>query len=240
MALLELKNVSKAFGGLQACDRINLEINEGEIVGLIGPNGAGKTTLFNCVTGYYTPTGGEVHFRGERITGLPPDKVSHKGIARTFQVVRTFREMTVLENVMIGAFCRVASPAQAREAALRVLEFAGLADKRDALGAGCTIADRKRIELARALATKPSLIMLDEVMAGLNQSETMEAVQLVKDMRAQGLTILMVEHVMEVIMPISDRVVVLNYGQKIAEGSPAEVVSNEQVIKAYLGDDYRA
>ena len=240
MALLELLEVTKRFGGLVACDRVNLEVNKGEIVGLIGPNGAGKTTLFNCITGYYGPSSGSIRFRGEDITGLPPDQVSHKGITRTFQVVRTFKEMTVLENVMIGAFCRVASTAHASREALKVLEFTGLADKKDALGGGLTIADKKRVELARALATKPGLIMLDEAMAGLNQREVSEAIEMVKAIRAQGTTVFLVEHVMEAIMPISDRVVVLNYGRKIAEGAPAEITRNEEVIKAYLGEDYRA
>jgi branched-chain amino acid transport system ATP-binding protein len=240
MALLELGGVTKTFGGLVACNEVNLFVDEGEIVGLIGPNGAGKTTLFNCITGYYRPDRGTITFEGQNITGLPPDKVSHRGLARTFQVVRTFKEMTVLENVMIGSYCRVASTEEARKEALRVLEFTGLLGKKDALGAGLTVADKKRLELTRALATKPRLIMLDEAMAGLNQREVSEAIEMVRVIRDQGTTVFLVEHVMEAIMPISDRVIVLNYGEKIAEGTPAEVCADEEVIKAYLGEDYRA
>jgi branched-chain amino acid transport system ATP-binding protein len=240
MALLELSGITKRFGGLVACNEVSLVVNEGEIVGLIGPNGAGKTTLFNCITGYYRPDGGTITFDGQNITDWSPDRVSHRGLARTFQVVRTFKEMTVLENVMIGSYCRVASTEDARKEALRVLEFTGLLGKKDALGAGLTVADKKRLELTRALATRPRLIMLDEAMAGLNQREVAEAIVMVKAIRDQGVTVFLVEHVMEAIMPISDRVIVLNYGERIAEGTPAEVCANEEVIKAYLGEDYRA
>ena len=240
MALLELSKLTKSFGGLMALGGVDLVINEGEIVGLIGPNGAGKTTLFNCVTGYYRPTKGQVVFDGEDITGMPAERVCHKGIARTFQVVRTFKRMSVLENVMVGALSRISSTSRARELALRVLESTGLLHKKDAVGTGLTIADKKRLELARALATQPRLIMLDEVMAGLHAKEVVDAAELVKGMRGQGITVFMVEHVMEAIMPIADRIVVLNHGEKIAEGSPHEIVHTEDVIKAYLGEDYRA
>jgi branched-chain amino acid transport system ATP-binding protein len=240
MALLELEQVTKQFGGLVACHEVSLSVNDGEIVGLIGPNGAGKTTLFNCITGYYRPTSGKVRFDGQDITGWSPNLVSHRGIGRTFQVMRTFKEMTVLENVMIGSFCRVASTGVARKEALKVLEFTGLLGKKDALGAGLTVGDKKRLELTRALATKPRLIMLDEAMAGLNEREVAEAIEMVRAIRDQGITVFLVEHVMEAIMPISDRVIVLNYGEKIAEGTPADICANEEVIKAYLGEDYRA
>jgi branched-chain amino acid transport system ATP-binding protein len=238
--LLEVNHLTKKFGGLTANDSIDMAVHAGEIVGLIGPNGAGKTTLFNCIAGHYPVTDGTVRFQGRDVTRLSPEEVCVAGIARTWQVVQVFRGMTVLENVMVGAFCRVADTARARRAALEVLEFTGLSDKRDYMAADVTIADKKRIELSRALATQPTLIMLDEAMAGLNQTETAEAVELVRAIRQKGITVLMVEHVMECIMPISDRIVVLNYGRRISEGTPAEVCQDEQVIQAYLGDKYRA
>ncbi len=239
MALLEVSNLTKRFGGLVANDRITLEINEGEIVGLIGPNGAGKTTLFNCIAGYYRPDEGSVRFMGRDITGLPPEKVCKEGIARTFQLVKIFKDMTVLENVMVGALCRARDVAEAREEAMRVLEFVGEADKKDVPAGSLTIAHKKRIELARALATKPKLLMLDEAMAGLNPAEISEAVDLVRRIRDRGITVFLVEHVMSAIMPISDRIIVLDYGRKIAEGLPEEIATNEEVIKAYLGERYR-
>jgi len=235
MALLEVSNLTKRFGGLVANDRITLEINEGEIVGLIGPNGAGKTTLFNCIAGYYRPDEGSVRF----MAGLPPEKVCKEGIARTFQLVKIFKDMTVLENVMVGALCRARDVAEAREEAMRVLEFVGEADKKDVPAGSLTIAHKKRIELARALATKPKLLMLDEAMAGLNPAEISEAVDLVRRIRDRGITVFLVEHVMSAIMPISDRIIVLDYGRKIAEGLPEEIATNEEVIKAYLGERYR-
>jgi branched-chain amino acid transport system ATP-binding protein len=240
VALLEVNQLTKKFGGLLANDRIDMAVQEGEILGLIGPNGAGKTTLFNCVAGHYPVTSGRVSFGGKDITGWPPERICLAGIARTWQIVQSFRGMTVLENVMVGSFCRAPRTADARREALKVLEFTGLVDKRDYLGANVTIADRKRIELSRALATRPTLIMLDEVMAGLNPTETAQAVELVKAIRNKGITVLMVEHVMECIMPVADRIVVLNYGRKIAEDSPARVCENKEVIEAYLGDKYHA
>jgi len=236
MALLELHNVSKSFVGLMANQDISLSIDPGEIVGLIGPNGAGKTTLFNCIAGFYPPTGGRIVFDDQDITGLPPERICFKGIARTFQIVRTFKEMTTLENVMVGAFCRTHSAARARKKAEEILKFAGLTEMRDQVSVGLTLAGKKRLEIAKALATDPKLIMLDEAMAGLNLSETRQAVELVKKIRDKGLTVLLVEHVMEVVMPISDRVVVLDYGVKIAEDTPANIVKNEKVIRAYLGE----
>jgi branched-chain amino acid transport system ATP-binding protein len=238
--LLEAIDVTKRFGGLVANDHISMSVNEGEILGLIGPNGAGKTTLFNCIAGHYSVTSGTVKFQGRDITRLAPEEVCLAGIARTWQVVQIFRGMTILENVMVGAFCRTSRTADAQAEAMKVLEFTGLADKRGYMAADVTIADKKRIELSRALATKPVLIMLDEAMAGLNPKETTDAVQLIKDIRDQGITVLMVEHVMECIMPISDRIVVLNYGRKIAEGPPAVVCQDEEVVDAYLGEKYHA
>jgi len=240
MPLLEVQGLSKHFGGLVANDRIDLRVEKGEIVGLIGPNGAGKTTLFNCIAGFYPLTAGSVQFKGEDITGLPPNEICLRGIARTFQIVRVFKDMSVLDNVMVGAFNRTNSAARARQKALEVLDFCGLAAKKSLLAGGLTIADKKRLEFTKALATDPSLLMLDEAIAGLNQTETAEAVELVKKVRGSGITVLLVEHVMEVVMPISSRVVVLEYGKKIAEDSPEKVIHNEEVIKAYLGDKYHA
>jgi branched-chain amino acid transport system ATP-binding protein len=240
MPLLEVQGLSKHFGGLVANDRIDLRVDKGEIVGLIGPNGAGKTTLFNCIAGFYPPTAGNVQFKGEDITGLPANEICLRGIARTFQIVRIFKDMSVLDNVMVGAFSRTNSAARAKQRALEVLDFCGLAAKKSLLAGGLTIADKKRLDFTKALATDPSLLMLDEAIAGLNQTETAEAVELVKKVRDSGITVLLVEHVMEVVMPISSRVVVLEYGKKIAEDSPEKVIHNEEVIKAYLGDKYHA
>jgi len=240
MALLEVKYLTKDFGGLRANDQINLKVEEGEIVGLIGPNGAGKTTLFNCIAGFYPPSAGEVWFKGENITALPANLICQRGIARTFQLVRVFKDMTVLDNVMVAAFNRTNKASSAQKKALEVLDFCGLVTKKNMLAGGLTIADKKRLEFAKALATAPSLLMLDEAMAGLNQTETAEAVELIKKVRASGITIFLVEHVMEVVMPISHRVVVLNYGRKIAEDIPEKIIQNEEVIKAYLGEKYHA
>jgi branched-chain amino acid transport system ATP-binding protein len=240
MALLEVRQLTKNFGGLMANDHVDLRVNEGEIVGLIGPNGAGKTTLFNCIAGFYPSSGGQVFFKGEDITGLPSNEICLKGIARTFQMVRIFKDMPVLDNVMVGAFNRTGSASVARKKAMEVLDFCGLLPKKGMLAGGLTIANKKRLEVAKAFATGPSLLMLDEAMAGLNQTETAEAVELVKKIRNSGVTVLLVEHVMEVVMPISNRVVVLDYGRKIAEDTPEKVINNEEVIKAYLGDKYHA
>lgn len=239
MALLSIEQVTKTFGGLTAVDRVSFDVHVGEIVGLIGPNGAGKTTLFHCIAGFHKPTHGRIYFDGQDITGKPPHEICHLGLARTFQIVRTFPEMTVLENVMVGAFAHTHRRVHAEAEARRILELTGLSDKAHLPGRSLTIADKKRVELARALATRPKLLMLDEVMAGLNPAERQAAVSLVRTIQAQGITILMVEHVMEVIMPISQRVVVLNYGRKIAEGPPDQVVRDENVIAAYLGEKFR-
>ena len=240
MPLLEVRDLTMRFGGLVANDRVSLHVDADEIVGLIGPNGAGKTTLFSCISGTIRATSGQVLLDGQDVVGQAPEEICRRGIARTFQIVRTFREMTVLENVMVGALLRSGGTRQARVDAEEVLELTGLAHKRHVLGAGLTIADRKRVELARALATRPKLLMLDEVMAGLNPRERREAVELVRAAHARGIAILMVEHVMEVIMPISDRVVVLTNGRKLLEDRPEAVARNEEVIKAYLGERYRA
>ena len=240
MALLELRGVTKRFGGLVANDRVDLDVGEGEIVGIIGPNGAGKTTLFNQVAGLYRADGGSIRFAGREVGRLPAEEICRLGIARTFQIVRVLKDMTVLENVLVGALCRTASVRRAQEAAREVLTLVGLEERAGTLAAALTIAEKKRVELARALATRPRLLLLDEAMAGLNPKETAEAVSLVRKINGQGITLLVVEHVMEVIMPISHRVAVLDGGRKIAEGPPAEIARNLAVIRAYLGDRYRA
>jgi branched-chain amino acid transport system ATP-binding protein len=236
-ALLEVRGVTKQFGGLMANKDISFTIGTGEIVGLIGPNGAGKTTLFNCVTGYMHPEQGQIHFGGESITDAHPAQVCGRGIARTWQVVRTFGRMTVIDNVICGALKRTNRVREARARAERLLEFSGLADKAALPAANLTLADKKRLEIARALATEPRMLLLDEAMSGLTPTETAAAVQLVRRIHGElGVALCVVEHVMEVVMPLSQRVIVLDYGLKIAEGPPLEIVKNELVIKAYLGD----
>jgi len=238
MILLDIQNVTKRFGGLTAVDSVNLSIEKGQIFGLIGPNGSGKSTLFNCITGVYQPTSGKVMFQDQEITGLKPWDIAKMHIARTFQLVKPFGMKTVLYNVMVGSFARTKSPAKAREVAIEVLERLHLDDKKDILAKNLTIADRKRLELARALATKPKLLLLDEVMAGLRPTEVEEMLDVLRGLRDGGMTIFVIEHIMRAIMSISDRVLAINFGKWIAEGTPAEVANDEMVIKAYLGDDY--
>ena len=238
--LLDVRGVTKRFGGLLANDDVSFTVNEGEIVSIIGPNGAGKSTLFNCVTGFYPPNAGNVLFRGKDITRLAADRICKLGIARTFQIVQVITDMTVLENVMTGAFLRRARNGAAREKAEEVLRFAGLDEKRDAAATSLTIEAKKRLEVSMALATEPKLLMLDESMAGLNPVELRLMIALLRRVRASGVTLVIVEHVMEAVMELSDRVVVINSGKKIVEGPPKEVVVNPQVIQAYLGDRYHA
>jgi branched-chain amino acid transport system ATP-binding protein len=240
MEILNVKNLTMKFGSLAAVDDVSLSVGKGEIVGLIGPNGAGKTTFFNCLTGYLTPQNGAVHFDGHTITGMRPNRICRLGLARTFQIVQVFREMTTWENVIVGAFCRTANASEAYRETLEILKFTGLDAKKDSLVGNLTIADHKRLEISKALATKPNLLMLDEAMAGLNATETIEAIELIKKIRNRGITLIVVEHVMEVIMSLSQRVVVFDSGKKIAEDAPEKVVKNPRVIEAYLGGDVHA
>lgn len=236
--LLELKDLTISFGGLTAVNKLNTKLYNGEAVGLIGPNGAGKTTAFNLIVGVYKPTEGQVVFNGENITGLEPYEVCRKGIGRTFQVVKPFGKMTVLQNIMVGAFVNTAKQKEAKRIATEIMEKVGLQNKRDDLAQNLTIPERKRLEVAKALATKPKLLLLDEVLAGLNPTEIEDAIVLIKSINQEGITVLMIEHVLQATMAICSRIIVLDYGKKIAEGTPAEVTSNSEVIKAYLGDDY--
>jgi branched-chain amino acid transport system ATP-binding protein len=240
MGILEGKKVRKYFGGLAAVYDVDFEINEGEVVGLIGPNGAGKTTLFNLISGSLRTTAGEIKYKGQRITGLKPHEICKLGIARTFQSVKLFGNMTVLDNVFLGSICGTAtsgSTLDAKRKAMALLEFVGLSAKKSELAKNLPIAEQKRLEVARALATKPELLLLDEVMAGLNPTEVLGAVKLIKEMNSQGITVLMVEHVMRAIMGISDRIIVLHHGEKIADGAPKEISTNKEVIEVYLGKD---
>lgn len=236
--ILEVKNVSKVFGGLMAVNDVSFDLAEGQILGLIGPNGAGKTTLFNCINSVYPATTGEVLFRGQRINGLPTYQIAHLGMARTHQIVRPLNELTVRENVMVGAcFGRHHHHLRAAaEIADEVLGFIGLAPRAGLLASSLNVAQKKRLELARALASQPYLLLLDEVLAGLNPSEVSSMVDTIRAIRDQGVTIIMIEHIMHAIMNLSDRVIVLNYGELIAAGTPEEVSQNEQVIEAYLGN----
>jgi branched-chain amino acid transport system ATP-binding protein len=231
-----LKDVSKAFGGLRAVDRLSFEVSAGEIVGLIGPNGAGKTTVFNLISGYDPPTEGSITFEGQRINGRKPYELAAIGIGRTFQIVKPFAGLSVLDNVTVAAYLRYPTQREARRKAGEVLEFIGMADRAELPAAGLTLAGRKRLEIGKALALEPKLILLDEVVAGLNPTEADQTVQLILSIRESGVTTLIVEHIMRVIMGISHRVVVLNYGSLIAQGAPEAVARDPQVIQAYLGE----
>jgi len=238
MRILELKGVNKSFGGLKAVEDFNLSIEEGGILGLIGPNGAGKSTIFNCIAGVYPPTAGEIYFKGENITHQRPWDLCRKGLARTFQIVKPFSSRTVLYNVTVGAFATTGKRAEAERRALKVLRLLHMQDVKDVRASTLTIAYLKRLEIARALATQPKLLLLDEVMAGLRPTEVDEMVKIIKELRESGVTIFVIEHIMRAIMALSDRIAVLHFGKKITEGTPKEVASDERVIKAYLGEEY--
>jgi len=238
MNILEINNLVKDFGGLRAVDTLNLSIAKGEILGMIGPNGAGKSTAFNCIAGVYAPTKGDVYFTGKKINGVKPWNLCKNGLARTFQIVKPFRSKSVLYNVMVGSFVTTDKTTVAEEKALNVLKILSFENKKDERAGNLTIAELKRLEVARALATEPKLLLFDEVMAGLRPAEVDEMVQIIKNLRDQGITIFVIEHIMRAIMALSDRIVVIHFGKKIAEGSPQEVASDENVIKAYLGDEY--
>jgi branched-chain amino acid transport system ATP-binding protein len=236
--ILQAQDVTKRFGGLQALSNVTFDLPPGQILGLIGPNGAGKTTLFNVINGVFAPEAGKVLLRGEDITGLPPYEVARRGIARAYQVVRPLSDLTVAENVMVGAcFGRECfSLAAAADLAQEVLAQVGLADRAQQPAGILNVAQKKRLEMARAVAARPYLLLLDEVLAGLNPSEIAAMLDTIRQLRDSGITILMIEHVMQAVMNVSDRVIVLDYGQLIAAGTPEEVVNNPLVIEAYLGD----
>ncbi|MBI2002257.1 MAG: ABC transporter ATP-binding protein [candidate division NC10 bacterium] len=237
--LLEVEGLAKRFGGVQAVVDLSFHDREGEILGMIGPNGSGKTTTFNMITGFYPPDRGRVRFAGRDITGLPPYEVCGCGICRTFQVAKPFRELTVIRNVMTGTLLRHPDPALAETRAEEVLRAVGLAERAQMQAGSLTTIDQRRLEVARALGTAPRLLLLDETMAGLNPTEVAEAMRLIASLRDQGLTVVVVEHVMRAVMSLSDRIVVLDQGTKIAEGNPREISSDPRVIQAYLGAEYQ-
>lgn len=235
---MEVKGICKRFGGLQAISQVSFHLEQGEILGIIGPNGAGKTTLFNVITGFLKPDSGEVCLEQEGLFHLKPHQICQRGMVRTFQLVKPFLQLSVLENVTIAALNRKKSVAEANKRALAIIEFVGLSERRYNLATSLSLPHRKRLELARALATGPKLLLLDEVMAGLNPTETDALIRLLLRVNQEGVTIALIEHVMRGVMALSKRVIALNYGQKIAEGKPEEIVRTREVIEAYLGEEF--
>lgn len=239
MSLLQIQNVTKRFGGLIAVDDVSFDIEEGEVLGLIGPNGAGKTTLFNSISGTHIPEEGEITFSGEMIKGLKPHDIARRGLVRTFQIVKPFAGLNVVDNVKVGSFLRNPNSRIAGDKAREIVEFVGLGDSADRLAKNLTTAGRKRLELARALATEPRLLLLDEVMAGLTPTESREIVEVIQQIKTQyGLTLLVIEHVMQAVMALSDRIAVLHHGQLIAIDTPQVIASDNDVIEAYLGKEF--
>jgi branched-chain amino acid transport system ATP-binding protein len=236
--MLQLDSVTKRFGGLTAVRNVSLEVRAGELLGIIGPNGAGKTTLFNVISGFYRPEEGRVVFEGRDVTGEPAHAIARLGLTRTFQIVKPFGNLSVSDNVMIGALSRVASTREARAEAKQVIARCGLAPHAHARAKALPIALRKRLEVARALATRPRLLLLDEVMAGLNPSELTGIIELIRRLHAEGVTLIVIEHIMAAMMRLAQRIVMLHHGEKLAEGAPAEISRDRRVIDAYLGEEF--
>ena len=238
MAFLQVNNLTKSFGGLQAVKSLKFSVNKGDILGVVGPNGAGKTTTFNLILGFQRPNSGNISFKNKELSGLTPHEICKAGLARTFQLTKPFRDVSVYENVKIAAFNRAKNSKEANKIALEALDFLGLSKYNDKLAKNLTIPDQKNLEIARALATKPEILFFDEPISGLNETETHEMMKLIRRINGHGITIIAIEHVMKAIMSLSNRIIVLNHGVKIAEGTPSEIAKNDKVIDSYLGEEY--